>query len=168
LDVFSEPQGMGVLLRDAQGRPVVEKGPTGQTIYTSYLYESTFKLVVDKQRKVLRYEKVTYDDVKRKDVAFKDVYGGTPQALIVLRGKVGYFLAKKEVMYDAFGWEGKHILLTSITCTKKKCETQPPSRPVVNQVDASRNLRLGGNLEQNVLFEKLKAWLKGKGTLKTQ
>ncbi len=167
LDVFGDIRATRVISSDSQGRPIVEQGPNGETIYTSYFYESMHKLVLDKNDKVLRYEQSVFEDGKYKEIAYKDVYGGTHKEFIVLRGKIGYFVSAKEVTYYTYNWEGKHDALYAAKCTKKKCEQLVPSKPVAEQISHSAS-RLEGNLEQNVLFEKLKAWLKGKGSIKPQ
>lgn len=152
LDVFGELQVIETPLSDKQGRPIVEKGPKGQIIYTSYFYETVLKLV-EKNDQVLRYERTTFDDRDNKKPLFREVMAGSRDGFIYLRGD--FYTQQVSYMVDMG-------IMHMITCTTKKCEEKAGKHR-----DSARNSK-SKNLEQNVLFEKLKAWLKGKGRIKPQ
>ena len=152
LNVLDELQVTHILLRDQQGRPIVEKGPHGQTIYTSYFYETVLKLV-EKNDQVLRYEKTTFDDRDAKKPLFKEVVSASQEGFVYLRGD--FYTQQVSYMVDMG-------IVHMITCTSHKCKDDRPR--LQHESQKTRSV----DLEQNVLFEKLKAWLKGKGSIKPQ
>ena len=142
LEVFAEPEAIEVLASDVLGRPIVEEGPDGETIYTAYFYETMDKLVVNKYNQVLRYETTRFESAKSKKVASKKVRANEYGEFIRLDGYFSH-TARKEAIYRSKYYD--------LSCTGRDCA---PSKYVAADKRA----------EMGLLYRKLKSWFDGRGT----
>ena len=162
-DLFASLPKLEVKETDAQGRPVKEISPQGETVYTSYLYERQRKLFVDKKGLVTRYEENIWDR-SPSDVALKIVRSGSADSLDVL---IGYFRVlgeKPRVAYDRVAWqeEGDSYFYEAM-CFKKTCE----DRILRDPPDNVKRDSLQETIKQKALFERMRRWFKGKGKIKS-
>ena len=141
IEVFEEPKVTEVLASDALGRPIVEKGPDGQTIYTAYFYESIDRLVVDKYNQVLRYETTLFESAKFKKAVRKKVLANEYGEFIRLDGYFSHTPHKGAV------YSNEHYLLS---CTNKECAPGKHSEESKTP-------------EIVLLYKKLKSWFEGRG-----
>ncbi len=88
-DVFYQPEGIKVLQTDNIERPVVELGRYGETIYTSYYYDSIRKLVVNRDKQVLFFsekQKIPFETLgKKKFIIVEKAFAGKGSDFIELR-----------------------------------------------------------------------------------
>lgn len=149
MSVFDELKETKATDYDNLGRPVVEEGPDGQIIYTSYLYESIQKLSVQDDE-VLRYEITLFAEEDHAEMREQTIYAGEPDGLVKLEGT----LFVNEVSYDKLAWGKEYEVLESVWCNPAKCQRKSDVRTAWEISPA----------EREKLFGKLQHWLKEKMT----
>jgi len=127
LNMFSQPKASKVLVSDNVGRPIKEVGPNGETIYTAYFYESTRKLVVNKENQV-----IFYSNEVRKDTDTEGVVDDIVSSVFV--GKGDDVAKLEKTFYNGDYGKGGEIIyslnergrktLYSIKCSRLMCQVR--------------------------------------------
>ncbi len=158
LNIFEPVSPLKVLRQDDLNRPIKEIGPTGEIVYTSYLYERHRKLFI-KDEQVVRYEETMWNGNPLSSQAVSNaVSAGSADSINILVGFFGVPGLMQQAFYKKIAREDRGDFFYVATCTQKECndeiKKEPPSAALKNSLQKKD--------KQKTLFEQLKNWLKDK------